>query len=195
MRYKRRSTSSGGNGDCNKGSGGNNGSSNRRSKNIRAGRANLKVYANKDIDAVGTATSPRPPRASQSKRLLQRRSSTTPSTTPSGYADVKDMRTGRGREGRISAATVIEALQKTYGMVTLAAQLLKVSYNTLNKYIRSNKKIQSELQSIDEHILDRMQARLIKMAEDGNAGAVYFYLKCKGKQRGFVESLHLSTFL
>ena len=180
MLYKRKSSSGGGNGD---------GSSKRKGNVKRGSRepVKLKLYSSKDISGQSVGASPRLPRASlssSSTRLLKRRPSAT------NFADVEDLRTGRGHTGRISAAAVIEALRKTDGMVTIAAKELSVSYNTLSKYIRNNKKIQTELQSIEENILDMVQSKLMTMIDEGNPSAVYFYLKCKGKNRGFIESTH-----
>jgi hypothetical protein len=103
------------------------------------------------------------------------------------------MRTGKGSTGRISYNAVINALRRTDGMVTLAAKNLGVSYNALIKYVKLNKKVQSELHYIEENVLDRVQGKLMRMiekGEKGNSSAVFFFLKCKGKSRGFIESVH-----
>lgn len=104
--------------------------------------------------------------------------------------DVNDLHTGVNRKGRISVHAVIDALRKTDGMITLAAKELGVSYRTLSRYIQNTKRVQIELHSIEENILDRVQTIFMKMIESGNARAVNFYLRCKGKDRGFIESGH-----
>lgn len=163
---------------------------------VSAGRgADLKGYDSEDISGTGKGASQRPARKKTTnpptpppKTKIKRRQ-----TEEEDVTDVEDMRTGMDRAGRVSANAVIEALKKTDGMVTLAAELLRVSYDTLSKYIKNNKKVQASLYAIEQNILDRVQSRLMRMIEQGNAGSVYFFLKCKGKERGFVESVHHVT--
>jgi hypothetical protein len=92
------------------------------------------------------------------------------------------------RSGKVTTDEIIEALVAENGMLTLAAKRLKISYNTLKKYIGKNPKVQEAISGVEEYMLDTVQKKLYAMIEEGNSGAVYFYLKCKGKSRGFIES-------
>ena len=92
------------------------------------------------------------------------------------------------RSGKVSTDEIIEALVAENGMQTLAAKRLKISFNTLKKYIGKDPKVQETISFIEEHSLDRAEKRLLTMIDEGNTAAVFFYLKCKGKKRGFIES-------
>ena len=92
------------------------------------------------------------------------------------------------RTGKVSTDEIIDALVAENGMQTLAAKRLKISSNTLKKYIGKDPKIQEAIIFIEEHGLDHAEKRLLTMIDEGNTAAVFFYLKCKGKKRGFIES-------
>ena len=92
------------------------------------------------------------------------------------------------RSGKVSTDEIIEALVAENGMLTIAAKRLKISFNTLKKYIGKDPKIQEAIIFIEEHSLDHAEKRLLIMIDEGNTAAVFFYLKCKGKKRGFIES-------
>lgn len=92
------------------------------------------------------------------------------------------------KQGNIPYEAIIEALEKSNGLVTIAAKLLGVNFRTLVKYIQKNKKLQEHLYEIDEHMKDKVQNKLYEKIDKGDAGAMYFYLKCKAKDRGFIES-------
>jgi hypothetical protein len=84
------------------------------------------------------------------------------------------------RSGKVSTDENIEALVAENGM--------QISFNTLKKYIGKDPKVQEAISFIEEHSLDRAEKRLLTMIDEGNTAAVFFYLKCKGKKRGFIES-------
>lgn len=101
---------------------------------------------------------------------------------------IKDMVTGKDRKGRIPMNAVIEALHKSNGLITIAAKLLKCDYETVARYIKDNKKVQQTLFIIEEGIKDKVQSKLFAAIDKGDKSAMYFYLKCKAKDRGFIES-------
>lgn len=82
---------------------------------------------------------------------------------------------------------IIDALWKTGGLITVAAQKLDCHYSTVENYINRSQKIKSELKKIKEKTLDIAEAQLITKINEGDLGAIIFYLKCKGKDRGYIE--------
>jgi hypothetical protein len=102
-----------------------------------------------------------------------------------GKHSADDMITGLNRRGRRSEDEVISALKATDGMLTYSAMILGVSYNTLRKYVQGNAKVQEVLYEIEEHALDIAETNLQQIAEGGDLKAIIFFLKNKGKRRGF----------
>jgi hypothetical protein len=83
---------------------------------------------------------------------------------------------------------VIDALIAADGALTIAAKRLGTSYRHLKKYIDANEKMTEVLHGIDESILDLAEGTLRKSIEEGDLAATTFFLKTKGKGRGY--SLH-----
>ncbi len=87
---------------------------------------------------------------------------------------------------------VIDALEASAGIQTTAAAKLKIHRNTLKKYIERHDEIAIALESITERELDLAESKLLGAIREGNLTAVIFYLKCKGKKRGYVERQELT---
>ena len=96
-----------------------------------------------------------------------------------------EMRTGLNRKGRIAVNEIIRVLELELGMINGAATRLHVSPNTLKRFIQGNAKVQEALHEIQERTLDLVETKLLKMIEEGNERAIFFFLKTKGKGRGF----------
>jgi hypothetical protein len=89
-------------------------------------------------------------------------------------------------------ALMIDALEKSYGIVTVACRNVGVSRQTHYNWIRDDKEYSSAVMSISEVSLDFVEGKLLSMINDGNATAAIFYLKTKGRARGYIERVDLS---
>ncbi len=83
--------------------------------------------------------------------------------------------------------TIIRALEATAGMVTYAAKKLDVSYVSLWKWIKKSTELQQALHSIKESHIDLAETKLLQNVKNGDPSSIFFYLKCKAKDRGYVE--------
>ncbi len=93
-----------------------------------------------------------------------------------------------GRHKReCSQKQVINSLIAADGAITIAARRLGTSYRHLKKYIDSNEKLTKVLHGIEERNLDAAESALFAAIREGNVTATIFYLKTKGKGRGYVE--------
>lgn len=88
---------------------------------------------------------------------------------------------------RVTDEMVEKALQATGGFLSLAAQRLGCSYRTVSRRVNASAKLQAAMAEICEKKLDVAEASLMKAIGTGESWAVCFYLKCKGKNRGYVE--------
>lgn len=82
---------------------------------------------------------------------------------------------------------VIHALVAADGALTIAAKRLGTSYRHLKKYIDANERMTEVLHGIEESILDLAEGTLRKSIEEGDLAATIFFLKTKGKRRGYTE--------
>ena len=58
----------------------------------------------------------------------------------------------------------------------------------INKGFEELRKVKEE---IEESYLDLAESKLMKKINEGDNGSIFFYLKCKGKKRGYIENQRL----
>lgn len=91
------------------------------------------------------------------------------------------------------------ALRATAGVYTLAAAWLEsktgrsCSTNTVSNYIKRYPKLAAAEEAILHQNLDLAETELLKAIRGGNMTAIIFYLKTKGKQRGYTERQEITT--
>lgn len=81
----------------------------------------------------------------------------------------------------------VEALLACYGNVSAAARALGVKHSTLFYRLKKSVRLQEARMEAEEQALDIAEDSLIKAVKAGEAWAVCFLLKTKGKRRGYVE--------
>lgn len=82
---------------------------------------------------------------------------------------------------------LIEALEKSLGVVTIACKTAGCGRTTFYEYYRSDEKFKDEVDSLKDVALDFAESQLHKKIKEGSDTAIIFYLKCQGKKRGYVE--------
>jgi hypothetical protein len=79
------------------------------------------------------------------------------------------------------------ALEQCAGVLSAAAAKLHCAPTTVTNYVNRSKRLQKRLKEIIEENLDLAESKLLLAIRDGNMTAVIFYLKTKGKHRGYTE--------
>lgn len=87
---------------------------------------------------------------------------------------------------------LIEAMQASLGIVTTACKKVGVSRGTFYKYYNEDTEFKAEVDDVEEMALDFVESQLFKQIKDDNTSATIFYLKTKGKKRGYIEGLQVS---
>lgn len=82
---------------------------------------------------------------------------------------------------------MLEALKAQLGVVSAACNQVGISRNTHYKWLRENEKYKEEVENLPEVTLDFVENALLKNIKSGNVTAQIFYLKTKGKERGYIE--------
>lgn len=88
---------------------------------------------------------------------------------------------------KYTAAQVIEAIRGSRGIVSNAARKLGCSRKTIYNYIDRYATVAEALEEEREDLLDFVEDRLLREIDHGNMTAIIFYLKTRGKHRGYVE--------
>ena len=82
---------------------------------------------------------------------------------------------------------LIEALIKTLGVVTSACEIVNIDRTTFYRYYKEDLEFKNEVDDIQNIALDFAESKLHNLINNENPAAVFFYLKTKGKQRGYIE--------
>ena len=95
--------------------------------------------------------------------------------------------TRQDKRERYTQQQVADALFSAGGIQTEAARILGCTKTTLNGYVMRYPYLQEVLHQAKEDKLDMAESKLFEKIESGNMTAIIFYLKCQGKNRGYVE--------
>ncbi len=82
---------------------------------------------------------------------------------------------------------LLEALEKTLGIVTTACKAVGVSRVTYYDYYKTDKEFKASVDDLSNVALDFAESQLHKQIKDGIPSSTIFYLKTKGKKRGYIE--------
>jgi len=81
---------------------------------------------------------------------------------------------------------LIEALTKSLGVVTTACKSVGISRTTFYEYYKEDD-FKAAVEELSDVAIDFAESQLHKQIQDGNTTATIFYLKTKGKKRGYIE--------
>lgn len=83
--------------------------------------------------------------------------------------------------------SMLKALEKSLGVVTTAAKSAGIDRQTHYNWMEKDPKYKAAVESISDIALDFAESQLHENMKRGSDAATIFYLKTKGKRRGYVE--------
>lgn len=84
---------------------------------------------------------------------------------------------------------MLEALRNTLGIVTPALEIARVSRYSYYQWLKDDPDFAREVSELNDVRLDFGETQLIKRMRDEDTTAIIFYLKTKGKHRGYIEKV------
>lgn len=82
---------------------------------------------------------------------------------------------------------LLKYLEEGRGIVSYACQKARISRQTFYNYKKEDKEFADAVEEINESIIDVVESKLLTQINDNNLTAIIFYLKTKGRYRGYVE--------
>lgn len=82
---------------------------------------------------------------------------------------------------------LLNALEECHGVITTACRKAGVSRSAYYKIWNADEKFREAVEEIQEGAIDFVESALFKQIQEGNITGQIFYLKTKGKNRGYVE--------
>lgn len=103
---------------------------------------------------------------------------------------LKDERgTMKIRQNSTRKKAMLQALEKTMGVVSDASRLAKIDRKTHYNWLKSDKNYAEYVQDLENRMVDFAESALLKLIEQGNTTSIIFFLKCKGKKRGYSQKI------
>lgn len=87
----------------------------------------------------------------------------------------------------ITKKAMLDALEKSLGIVTTACKSVGISRQTHYRWMEEDAEYKAEVDGIADIALDFAESQLHKQIQSGEVSSTIFYLKTKGKKRGYIE--------
>jgi len=86
---------------------------------------------------------------------------------------------------------VLKNLEKYFGILSPALKDTGASYYLHNKWISEDPEYAKKIDEITQMSIDYVEGKLIQLIKEGDRTCIIFYLKCKAKDRGYVEKYQI----
>lgn len=90
-------------------------------------------------------------------------------------------------ESNIHKRAMIEALEKSLGVVTTAAKQAGINRKTHYEWLKEDPDYKAQVEDVANIALDFAESQLHKQIQEGEVSSTIFFLKTKGKGRGYIE--------
>lgn len=91
------------------------------------------------------------------------------------------------KKKKIPFSTIARVYEKKAGNLASTASALNIDRTTLWKMRKDNPELEEKLKAVDEGLIDFVESKLLKAINEDNITSIIFYLKTKGKNRGYIE--------
>lgn len=88
---------------------------------------------------------------------------------------------------QVNKNLMLKALEQSLGVVTTAAKATGVSRTKHYGWMNEDEAYKNAVLDVHERTVDFAESALHKLIKGGNVASTIFYLKTKGKKRGYVE--------
>lgn len=82
---------------------------------------------------------------------------------------------------------MLQALEKSLGIVTTAARQVGIDRTTHYNWMKEDDDYKRAVESLEDVALDFAETKLHTLIQNEDTAATIFYLKTKGKKRGYIE--------
>ena len=83
--------------------------------------------------------------------------------------------------------TMLDALERSLGIVSTACEKAGISRQTHYNWMKDDPEYKEAVRAIEERTIDFAESHLHALIKDKNPAATIFFLKTKGKTRGYIE--------
>ena len=88
---------------------------------------------------------------------------------------------------------LLDALEKSLGIVTEACEKSQLSRTQHYKWYKEDKDYRKQVDNIEGKFIDFAETHLKEQIKNNNTQATIFYLKTRGRKRGYGDSLDITS--
>ena len=85
------------------------------------------------------------------------------------------------------------ALEKHLGIVTAACKEVGISRDSYYDYYNTDPEFKRKVDDINEIAIDFTESQLFKKIKSGSERAILFFMKYKGRKRGYTDSVDITS--
>jgi len=100
---------------------------------------------------------------------------------------------GRKRQNPTLKKAMIQALEKTMGVVSTAATMAGINRSTHYEWLKTDSEYKQKVDDLENLMLDFAETNLHQQIQEGNTTATIFLLKTRGRKRGYIERQNIQV--
>ena len=100
---------------------------------------------------------------------------------------IKKAKTGKVGMVAMKQSKFLKALVENNGSITKACESADIHRMLYYKWLKEDEEFKEKVNSLNELNLDLAEKKLMELIEQNDRAAIIFYLKSKGKSRGYGE--------
>jgi hypothetical protein len=90
-------------------------------------------------------------------------------------------------------AKLLKALVESHGIITTACKKVGLSRECFYFYIKNDPQFKEDYEKLNDSQLDFVETKLFEKIDEGSEKSIHFYLRYKGKPRGYSDSISLEA--
>lgn len=87
----------------------------------------------------------------------------------------------------------VKAYRETLGVIKYACEQVSISRRTFYNWLEADEEFRQAVEDVNEESLDFAENALKKKIREGDTTSIIFYLKTKGKKRGYIERTEIDA--
>jgi hypothetical protein len=84
---------------------------------------------------------------------------------------------------------LLQALHNSFGNITIACAEAKVPRKVFYDWLKKDPDFKERYEAIDDYTIDFVESQLLKKIKEGDRASILFFMKHKGRKRGYTESI------
>ncbi len=88
---------------------------------------------------------------------------------------------------------VLEVLEKTAGNIKMACEQVGIARSRFYEWLKTDEVFKKRYEEVIEGLIDYAESKLLQAIANNNITAIIFFLKTKGRNRGYVEKVEIDT--